>query len=111
MNTNDFAAAAECLSPDFVLLWPQSRERIVGRDNFAALNSAYPANGLWKFTINSLLADGNKVVTDTTVTDGVVTARAITFSTVVNGLITEQTEYWPDEYDAPAWRTQWVQRY
>ena len=46
MQTNDFAKASEWLSPDFEGFWPQSGELIVGRDNFAAINSYYPANGI-----------------------------------------------------------------
>ena len=109
MGSNDFTAASECLTEDYELLWPQSSERIVGRANFAALNTNYPAHGIWKFTINSLVAEENTVVSDVSVTDGVVHARVITFSTLHNGLIAHQTEFWPDEYEAPAWRKAWVQ--
>ncbi len=35
-------------------------------------------------------------------------AKAITFHTVENELITRQTEYWPENYEAPEWRRQWV---
>ena len=49
MRTNDFAKAAEWLAEDFQGYWPQSSELTVGRDNFTAINSEYPANGVWKF--------------------------------------------------------------
>jgi ketosteroid isomerase-like protein len=48
-------------------------------------------------------------VTDTTVTDGEVVATAITFSTVRDGKIAHQVEYWPDPFEAPAWREPWVE--
>lgn len=110
MNANDFRAAAAHFSEDFVLEWPQSGERIHGRDNFVAVNEAYPAAGLWQFTVHRLLACGGDVVTEVTVTDGVVTGRAITFSTVRDGRIVRQVEYWPDPFDAPDWRAAWVER-
>lgn len=110
MGSNDFVAASNCLSEDYELLWPQSSERVVGRANFAAFNTAYPAGGTWTFHINSLVAEGNVVVSDVSVSDGTVKARAITFSTVKDGLITNQVEYWPDDYPAPEWRTQWVEQ-
>jgi limonene-1,2-epoxide hydrolase len=110
MNTNDFRAAAALLGDDYVLEWPQSGERVHGRVNFAAINDAYPAAGPWHFTVNRLLAQGKDVVTDVTVTDGAVTARAITFSTVRHGLIVRQVEYWPDPFEPAAWRAQWVDR-
>jgi len=35
------------------------------------------------------------------VTDGIQTATAISFFTVVNGKISRQREYWPEPYAAP----------
>lgn len=110
MGSNDFEAASSCLSEDYELLWPQSAERLVGRANFAALNANYPAHGLWSFHVNSLVAEGDTVVSDVTISDGEVRARAITFSTVRDGLISRQVEFWPDDYEAPEWRSQWVER-
>ncbi|MCF9448074.1 hypothetical protein J8A97_24345 [Vibrio parahaemolyticus] len=54
MKTNDFAKASEWLSPDFEGFWPQSGELIVGRDNFTAINTYYPANGIWEFVVHSI---------------------------------------------------------
>ncbi|USH04765.1 nuclear transport factor 2 family protein [Grimontia kaedaensis] len=108
MERNDFHAVGEWLSDDFELYWPQSGELIQGRENFGALNSAYPAEGLWRFTINSLVHEREQVVTDVSVTDGTRQDRAITFHTVRDGKICRQTEYWPDPFQAPEWRKQWV---
>ena len=111
MRTNDFARASEWLAEDLVIDWPQSRERTNGRENFAALNSAYPAAGRWTFAMNRILAEGAEVVTDMTISDGAVVARALTFHRVENGLIARQTEFWPEDYPAPDWRAGWVERY
>ena len=110
MESNDFAAASGFFAESFECWWPQTGERIVGCDNFVALNSAFPAEGLWRFTMNSLRAEGEQVVTDVSVTDGVRQDRAITFHTVQHGKIVKQVEYWPDCYEAPAWRAQWVEQ-
>lgn len=108
MNTNDFAAASDLLAEDFTCFWPQSRELISGKEAFNQINSQYPASGKWQFTVNSILSDNNKVVTDVTVTDGATTTRAITFHTVAHGKIVKQLEYWPDPFVAPGWREAWV---
>lgn len=108
MQTNDFAKASQWLSDDFECYWPQSSELIVGRKNFVEINSNYPAQGKWLFKINTIVCEGNQVVTDVSVTDGVVQARAITFHTVKDGLIAKQVEFWPDNYEAPEWRREWV---
>jgi len=110
MEGNDFFAAAECLTPDCEVIWPLTKEVIRGRKNFAELNSAYPAEGEWTFTIERIVADGEQVVTDVVVSDGVRSDRAITFHIVREGLICKQVEYWPEEYAAAPWRSKWVER-
>lgn len=110
MQANDWAAAAVLFADDYVLHWPQSGERIRGAANFVAINSAYPAAGRWRFTVERLVVEGEQAVTDIVVSDGAVTARAITFTTVRDGRIASQAEYWPGPFDAPAWRTAWVER-
>jgi ketosteroid isomerase-like protein len=110
MHSNDFSAAGEYLHDEYVLEWPQSGERIRGRANFIAVNENYSAHGRWEFRIHRIVAEGSEVVTDVGVTDGVVSARAITFSTVREGKIVHQVEFWPDPFEAPDWRAGWVER-
>jgi limonene-1,2-epoxide hydrolase len=101
MNTNDFHSASQMLSDSYILEWPQSKERIRGRDNFVAVNEEYPANGRWQFTINRMVGNATEAVSDVSITDGTQVARAITFTTVQDGMIVKQVEFWPDNYDAP----------
>ena len=110
MESNDFYAVAQLLHDDFVLEWVQSGERIRGRENFAKLNTAYPTQGTWHFTINSIVADGDEVVTDVSVTDGTLNDRVITFSTIRDGKIWKQVEFWPEPFSAPEWRAEWVEK-
>ncbi len=110
MQANDFRAAGEWLHDEYVLEWPQSGERIRGRANFVAINEHYPAAGQWNFTIHHIIAEGDEVVSEVTVTDGAITGRAITFSTLRDGKIVHQTEYWPDPFEPAAWRAQWVEK-
>jgi ketosteroid isomerase-like protein len=110
MDANDFRAAGESLHDDYVLEWPQSGERIRGRDNFVAINANYPAAGPWRITLERIVADEGGVATEVAVTDGAVHGRAITFSEVRDGRIIRQVEYWPDAMDAAPWRAQWVER-
>lgn len=110
MNTNDFTFTAELLSEDYILEWPQSAERIRGRANFVAVNVEYPACGAWRFTLNHLVAGQDEVVTDVSITDGTQSARAITFHTLRDGLISKQVEFWPENYSAPQNRQHLVER-
>ena len=50
------------------------------------------------------------MVSEVQITDGVVHARAITFHRVEGDRIVQQTEYWPEQYEAPAWRRPWVSK-
>jgi ketosteroid isomerase-like protein len=109
MGTNDFAAVGVVLAPDFVLEWPQSHERIRGAAHFAQMNAEYPSAGPWRFTVHRAVAKGGDVVTDTTVTDGKVVGRALTFFTVQHGRITGITEFWPEPFPAPANRAHLVE--
>ena len=108
MNTNDFRAVGRLLSDDYSLEYPQSDETFYGPDKFARINEDYPANGKWHFTVHKFIAEGSEVVTDVSVTDSVVEARVITFSTVKDGLILRQLEFWPEPFQAPEWRRVWT---
>ena len=110
MATNDFYAVAQLLHDDYVLDWVQSGERIRGRDNFAAINTYYPAEGKWTFHINHIIAEGDMVVSDVDVSDGKRKDRVITFSTIRDGKIWKQVEFWPKPFEAPEWRAKWVEK-
>ena len=109
MATNDFQAVGAVLAPDFLLEWPQSKERIRGAERFAQMNQEYPAHGPWKFTINRLIGSESEAVSEVAITDGVQAARAISFFTVVQGKVTRLVEFWPEPYAPPANRAHLVE--
>ena len=109
MATNDFASVAAVLAHDFVLEWPQSNERIRGVNNFARMNAEYPSHGPWRFEIHRIVAAQTAAVSDVGVTDGVQTARALSFFTVGEGRIKRIVEFWPEPYAAPANRAHLVE--
>ena len=110
MNENDWRGAGRLMHDEFVLEWPQSGERIRGRENFAAVNQHYPAAGRWRFGVRRIVADEQGAASDVTVTDGAVEARAVSFFEICDGLIWRMTEYWPDPFEAAAWWARWVER-
>jgi ketosteroid isomerase-like protein len=111
MRSNDFVATAEVLADDFVLEWPQSKERIRGAANFARMNGEYPAHGRWTFALNALVADENSAVSDVSVSDGVVHARVISFFTIRDGKIAFVREFWPDDMPAAENRAHLIERF
>lgn len=101
MQTNDFAFATELFSDLYTLDWPQSNERITGKCDFITINNEYPVRGIWSFKINQLVGDTSTVVSDVSISDDNINVKAITFSTVLEGKIIRQVEYWPDNYPSP----------
>jgi ketosteroid isomerase-like protein len=104
----DFEAAGPLLHDDFVCEWPQSNERIRGRDNFIAINKHYP--GQWRITIRKILSSGDDVVTETELRYDEQIVRAISFFEFRDGKIIRLREHWPTDYTAPDWRARWVER-
>jgi ketosteroid isomerase-like protein len=100
MMTNDFRSVGSVLSDDFVLDWPQSNERIRGRDNYATMNEEYPAHGRWQFTVNTIVGNDSAAVSDVLVTDGVQHARAISFFCIRDEKIVKIVEFWPEPFPA-----------
>ena len=109
MGTNEFQSVGAVLAPEFTLEWPQSGEVIRGSENFSRINSEYPAHGPWSFAIDRLVYSESEAVTDVTVTDSVVVARAVSFFYVNDGKIHRIVEYWPDPFPAPANRSHFVE--
>jgi SnoaL-like domain len=110
MMTNNFRSVGLLMSDEFVLEWPQSGERIRGRDNYAAMNEEYPAHGRWTFTVNRIVGNDLEAVSDVSVSDGVQNARVISFFTVANGLIVKMLEFWPEDFPAPENRKHLVEK-
>jgi ketosteroid isomerase-like protein len=109
MGRNDWRAAAAELDDDFELVWPQSGERIRGRENFVAVNGNYPAAGPWRFTVHRIVAEGQGAASEVGVTDGKITARAVTFFELRNGRVRTITEFWPEPFPPAGWRARWVE--
>lgn len=120
-NAREWEAARELLSDDFEALWPQSREKIVGPDNFIALNRNYPGKGEIEVHDSKYGYDRWDKVHEVTTTvriawekpDGVKEELyAVSFFEIDrDGLIQSAVEYWADTYPAPEWRRKYVEVY
>ncbi len=107
LDARDFEAAGALLHDDFVCEWPQTRERIRGRENYAAMNQNYP--GTWSISIRRLIAEDDQVATEAVLTYGEEVVLAVSFFELRDGKILKQVDYWPEPYPAPADRAQWVE--
>ncbi len=102
----DFTAAVQLMTPDAVVEWPLSNERITSPEHWRLVNEHYP--GRWSASVRSVVAEGETVVTVTEISDGPISVEAMSFFTVREGTITHLVEYWPEPYAAPEGRSQWT---
>ena len=108
MAARDWDAAARLVHPEAVVEWPQSRERIRGRENFIALNRHYP--GDWSVHVESVEAIGDgRALARVRLPSGERTEYCIGVYEVADGVVARATEFWAEAYPAPEWRRAWVE--
>jgi hypothetical protein len=73
------------------------------------MNAEYPSNGPWRFILHRVVGGEGEAVTDVGVSDGVQSARALSFFTASGGKIVRLVAYWPEPYPAPANRAHLVE--
>jgi ketosteroid isomerase-like protein len=110
LQAGDWEAAGGCLHDDFVQEWPQSGERIVGRDNALAIEQSFPG-GLPTMRFRRTLAGGDLAVLEVELTyaDG---GRYLGVSVLElrDGKVVRETDYYAEPFQAPEWRARWVER-
>jgi ketosteroid isomerase-like protein len=110
VQARDWAGAGDLVAADVVVDWPASAERIIGRENYIAVNREYPEG--WQIRVLRIVASGDQVVSEVEVPHAEMGIfRAASFWTVTNGLITRCTEYWTTvgADEIPQWRRPYVQ--
>jgi len=107
-------ALHEMSADDMVQEWPQSGERISGRDNIAAVNQNYPASTgtAPKSSLRRIVKPGEAWVIESTIDygDGVPVSLVSIIELGAEGKIVRQTDYFANPFEAPAWRSQWVEK-
>ena len=111
-QAREWDAARALLTDDFVADWPHTGERMVGPDNFIAVNENYP--GEWQLELRRVVQEGDQAASEVAVThvdDG--TFFGASFFELRGGKIARATEYWISHATEapPQWRAQWVERY
>jgi ketosteroid isomerase-like protein len=110
IGAGDWEQVAGYVHEDFVQEWPQSGERIVGRDNAIAINRHFPG-GLPTMRFRRTVAAGPLAVlqVELTYVDG---SRYLGVSVIElrDGKIARETDYFAQPFPAPQWRAQWVEK-
>jgi ketosteroid isomerase-like protein len=110
IGAGDWDTAASLMHDDFVQEWPQSHERIVGRENALAINRQFPG-GTPKMVFRPSVSAGDLVVLQIELTygDGSV-YLAVSIVEIRDGKVARETDYFSQPFPAPQWRAQWVER-
>ena len=107
-------AQFEMSADDMVQEWPQSGERIRGRDTIAQLNQNYTAGSGTepKMTLRRILKPGDAWIIEGTIDygDGTPVSAISIIEMNADGKIFRQTDYFANPFEAPEWRRQWVER-
>ena len=110
MSAGDWDGAAALLHDDFVQEWPQSGERIVGREDALAINRNFPG-GMPALTVRRIRPGGDVVAaeTDLVYPDGS-RFQGVSIMEIRDGKVVHETDYFSQPFAAPQWRAQWVTR-
>lgn len=106
INDRKIEVMDELFHDDAVMDWPQSKEMVVGAANRRAIYSRFPS--LPTVTPRRMLAAGDLVTLEATLTYGDKPYATVFIFELENGRIKRETAYWSDPFDAPEWRAQWV---
>lgn len=89
--------------------YPQSGERIVGRVNLQALRGHHPDKPSG-FEVRRIQGEGSLWVTEYSITYQGRAACTVSIMEFRDGKVIHETQYFSDPFEAPAWRSQWVQK-
>jgi hypothetical protein len=117
MQSNDLAELARTLrassTDDFVQEWPQSGERIVGREAAIKLDESYTAatGNSPTMTYRRIVGGGDVYVAEGTIDYGDGTpVNYVGIAEFRDGKIRKITEYFANPFPAPEWRAGFVER-
>lgn len=105
----DEVAAAEIFADDAIIEWPQSGERIRGKQNIIALHEAAPF--AVDIAVRRTIGSGDLWLTETTISyDGARPTKAVFIMEFRDGKVFRETDYFGEPFDPPEYRSGWVER-
>jgi ketosteroid isomerase-like protein len=105
----DLNAEHDIYADDAICEYPQSGERILGRSNLQALRGHHPDKPSG-FDVRRIQGEGNLWVTEYMISYKGRATCVVSIMEFANGKVVHETQYFSDPFEAPAWRSQWVQQ-
>ncbi|WP_071288898.1 nuclear transport factor 2 family protein [Mycolicibacterium llatzerense] len=107
-DVNDFDAEHRIYRSDAVLEYPQSGERIRGRDNIQASREAQPNSK--RFTVRRIVGSGDLWISELIMTYDDHPYYVVSIAEFENGEIVRETQYFSDPFEPGPSRAQWVEQ-
>ncbi len=107
-DANDFEAEHQIYQEDAVLEYPQSGERIRGRNNIQASRLAQPNKK--RFTVRRILGNADLWVTEFVLSYDSLPSYTVSVMEFRDGKVARETQYFADPFEPGASRIQWVER-
>ena len=110
LNARNVPGMDDLFHEDAVMEWPQSGERIVGRENTLEIDRNFPG-GLPTMTFRRAIGDDRLAVIETELryADGSL-YQGVAIIEVRDGKVVRETDYFGEPFRAPEWRSAWVER-
>jgi hypothetical protein len=106
---SDVNAEHDIYDDNVICDYPQSGERILGRNNLQALRTHHPGKPSG-FKVRRIIGKDNLWITEYTIVYQGKLAYTVSIMEFFNGKVVHETQYFADPFDAPAWRSQWVEK-
>jgi SnoaL-like domain len=107
-DANRFEEEHEIYDENAVLDYPQSGERIRGRQNIEASRIAQPSKK--RFVVRRIVGAGNLWVTEFILFYDGKPSYAVSIMEFENGRVTHETQYFGDPFEPGPSRARWVER-
>jgi hypothetical protein len=104
----DAQAEHDIYAVDAVCDYPQSGERILGRSNLQALRSHHPGKPSG-FKVRRILGADELWITEYIILYQGRCAYTVSIMEFRDDKVVQETQYFADPFEAPAWRRQWVE--
>jgi hypothetical protein len=107
-DANDFDSEHRIYRDDAILEYPQSGERIRGRQNIQASRVAQP--NAKRFTLRRIVGGGNVWISELVLTYDGHPSYVVSIMEVEDGKVVRETQYFGEAFDPGPSRVQWVER-
>jgi SnoaL-like protein len=104
----DQVAEHEIYHENVIVEYPQSGERIRGRQNILALRSHHPSKPAG-FVVRRIVGTGDLWVTEYQISYDGHPMHTVSIMEFEAGKVTRETQYFADPFDPPSWRKQWIE--